>query len=479
MSEKRQITSDLLLYFAGMAVPMLVLFLRMPIYTRVFSTEMFGQFAIVNVTFTYFSAIAFRTLMNIGSRFYHRFKQEKRIDDYYRSYYQTALAAVILLLSISLIWCGLANDDFTRTLILWGMLHFIFQELLNTLTLPLRQEKKAVLVNTTRIISALVSFALLLTLTFLFELSIEAFYICTIGVNVVILLYLIFAQKLYFPSKLFTFCKQDLKEFMHFGFSDVSLSIGVMLIMNSDRYLIDLYGSKSDVGAYSLIYNLGQMLVITMVTLYQTATNPHLFELIEKSKANVIEHIPRFLYPAMYLYIPVSLIGFFFAKELSLILGPDFRELYFILPWVVGANLLYGLTHFFLVPLKFTGRYFIIIKGSLLAALVNIAFNLYFIPRYGVRAAAWSTLLAYLLLFVVYVWKSHIHFTNFRLQSHLWIRLFISIGFIAGVYITYNIFLSMHYPLAAIPVVLSMAGIYLLFNPPKKAISLLNESHEH
>ena len=424
-----------------MSVPMLVLFLRSPIYTRIFSPEFFGKYALVNITYTYLSSVTYSWVVNTSSRYFNKYKKRNQLHIY--SSLQTLFISIIILVFIgtAIIWSLFSNDLLFRRLILFGSLHFIFQETLNYLSLFLRLNKKAKLNNNIRIISALVSFAILLLLTFIYDLQIDAFYLSTIAVNLILIAYCIFRKHFKLNFRFREIPSGHIGRYLKFGLTTLATNIGIVLIMSSDRYLIKYFGNLSEVGIYNQVYNLAQMIILSMITVYQTSVNPHLLELFDKEPANYRKFLPKYIYLASYLYVLASLLIGLFPKEIILLLGEEFREGWTIIPYVVVSNLIYGLCYFLLLIHKFQSNFRILITGSLLAAIINIALNIYAIQHFGYQAAAITTFVAYGTLFIFYYLKSGLSIKDLKPMKTAFGRLIISVVVIVTVtFIVDNIF---------------------------------------
>lgn len=169
----------------------------------------------------------------------------------------------------------------------------------------------------------------------------------------------------------------------------------------SDRIILQFYVSLSALGIYSLGYTFGmiQMMVSAAIT---QAWIPFLFKRIseegESAQKRLSKLVTYYVLTICFIALGLSL----FSKELILILtNKAFHEAYTIVPIVVFAYLWNGL---YIIPLNFlflkmkTNWVFI---GTLAGATFNIAINLFFVPIYGIVAAAWATFFAFLIQFLI------------------------------------------------------------------------------
>jgi O-antigen/teichoic acid export membrane protein len=86
-----------------------------------------------------------------------------------------------------------------------------------------------------------------------------------------------------------------------------------------------------------------------------------------------------------------------FSPEVSLLLGPQYREGHRVLPLVLAGGVLWQLANYTHKPLEFLGRTRFLFALAAGAALLNILLNILLVPRFGYLAAAWTTLACFAL----------------------------------------------------------------------------------
>jgi O-antigen/teichoic acid export membrane protein len=85
-----------------------------------------------------------------------------------------------------------------------------------------------------------------------------------------------------------------------------------------------------------------------------------------------------------------------FAKDLArILLGPEFREGYLVMPIALGGIALWQLGLYLHKPFEFYERTGIMLGLAALAVTVSLVLNILLIPRFGYMAAAWNTVAAY------------------------------------------------------------------------------------
>lgn len=171
------------------------------------------------------------------------------------------------------------------------------------------------------------------------------------------------------------------------------------ILSNSDRIMIEKYVGASQAGIYNLAYSVAVVTVMFNSTLLQTI-HPWLYQQIKGDK---IYRIKKVVYPSFILIAFVNLILIIFAPELVGIFAPrQYYEAIWVIPPIAMSSLFnysYGLfadfEFYYDKPYLATG-------ASICAAVLNILLNHIFIRKFGYFAAAYTTLVSYILLAVLH-----------------------------------------------------------------------------
>lgn len=166
-------------------------------------------------------------------------------------------------------------------------------------------------------------------------------------------------------------------------------------VLNSaDRIMIDKITGKSGVGIYSLAYSIALVMTMFNQTLNQTL-GPWYFSKIKEKK---IKDIGRAVYPSYILIAVVNLMLIAFAPEIVKIFAPsDYYDAVWIIPPITMSVYF---TFSYDVFCKFEFYYEkskTITAITLIGAVLNIILNYIFIRQYGYQAAAYTTLICYII----------------------------------------------------------------------------------
>lgn len=424
---------------------MFVLFLRSPIYTRIFTPEEYGFYSLVNITFSYLSSVSFAWVSNCAWRYYLNYKINHQISTYSLLLSFLFLCSAILNIIITFTWISLADNLLLKKLIFGGFLYFLTNELINIALIPIRIEGRARLYNLLHSIRIVLSFSLLLVLTFVGNIRIEAFFISGVVINISYIIYVSGKNLFHFNVRFTLINRSELRKFLHYGFSNLSVNLCMFILISSDRYLLAAYTDIGSVGVYNQIYNIAQIGIISLINVYQAAINPVIFETLESNAKNSNKILAEFAYRSIYLFLPIIILFALFSKSISyILLGKEFRDGYYLLPYIAIGVFLNGLNYFAMVKFKFTNRLTFMLYGAIIATVINICLNVILIPIYGMIAAAITTLISYAILWMFYYLGSNNNYLfhlKYRKKYFLLLRvilLIITIYFLTMHFIGYN-----------------------------------------
>jgi O-antigen/teichoic acid export membrane protein len=403
----------LLWYLFGVFLPMATLFIRSPIYTRIFSPELYGKYTMVYITYTYLSAIFFQWITSSAWRYFKKYTNQLKTETYSQTLIRLYLLTFLILTIITFIWYHLTQDSYQRKLIFMGFLYASTQEMINTLLVPMRMKAEAKKYNLINGLRAVTSFLILLLLTFIYNYTIEAFFLAPLIINVILLISLIFNQKKYL-YRLWFHKEKNLsahsKRFYRYGLTTLVFTTCIFLLATSDRYIILLSGNYNEVGIYNQTYNIANMSIAAILMAINAALNPLLLNSLETKPNKSDELLSRLLLLAMYIGLPFTIIFSILSKHIAqLLLGPEFRSAYLLMPFIFLSALLFGASHFASVKLKFKNMFRQLMLSSGIVTCLNILLNLWWVPLYGYEWAAVSTLLSYLLFAILLFYSAKIN----------------------------------------------------------------------
>ncbi len=198
-----------------------------------------------------------------------------------------------------------------------------------------------------------------------------------------------------------------LRALLAYGLPTVPSGLAAMAVQVVDRPLMQMLSDNATAGIYQANYKLGIFMML-IVSMFQYAWQP--FYLGIASEENAPRIFSRVLTYFALVGVTVTLIVSFFIDDLirvelfhhRTLIGREYWSGVGIVPIVLLAYLWLGMSMIIeagLLIRKKTGR-LPLVTG--LAAVVNIAVNIIFIPRHGIYGGAFATLAAYVVMAVMY-----------------------------------------------------------------------------
>ncbi len=226
-------------------------------------------------------------------------------------------------------------------------------------------------------------------------------------------------------------------------------TISLNILSQSDRVFIQAIHGDAATAVYSVAYNYGLALSVVTNAIadgWLPWFHDHYFD-------GDFETIRRNMKKIVILGCYVGLACIALAPEAIRILGgPGYEEgVKCVLPIVLGIVCQYIYTHYVNIELHLKKTQYVSM-GTIVAALVNVGLNSYFIPRCGFVAAAYTTLASYFILMI-----GHFLITRILLKVKLYQDGFMFLAMIATFGV--GVLLAQTYPLTALRMGLILAGL--------------------
>jgi O-antigen/teichoic acid export membrane protein len=390
-------------------------FIKTPIFTRYFTPEEYGYLGLITITFSYISILVYSWLSGSVWRYYNAYKNKNDLRRLYSNLISIYGGATIIMFLVSIFWYMKAETQVVKDLILLSFVQYFLKELLGLYLIIVRlegQSKKYTLIHSSR---AIFSFILLYLMTFTLNYRITSVLTSVIVIDSIVLLGIVFFSRNNISFSIKSVDKKTLKLLFRFGSIGLVTNFSFLLISSSDRYLIALFTDIASVGIYNQVYNISQLSIVALVTVFFNTINPLLNKELEINFEKSNQLISNYLHVFFLFGLPVVTYLSLYSKELSFILlGEEFRSGYTIMPYIFTSALLYGLFLFIEIKFKFAEKLKNIAIGVIIAGIVNILLNLVLIPRFGYKLAAVSTLVSYLFIIFYFYIQDQVDFFNNR-----------------------------------------------------------------
>lgn len=408
-TNRKQIYTDLLWYVLGSLVPMFILFVKSPIFTRLYTPEEYGYYSIAVSSYKYLGAVLFAWLASCMWRFYHRYDREGRLAVLYSNISLILFVSSSATILLSVAAAAYVNSAVLSTLFIYCALQIMLEQAIGLLFIVIRLNGKAMLYNVLQATRVIAGFVVLCVLAFGYGVRIESLVQSIVIVDV---LFVVLATVCLHAKKVQVFlfslvAWEDIKLLMRYGSVSIVTSLGLFVLISSDRYIIAWYSDMGNVGIYNQIYNLGQITVSALIAVFFNVINPEIMKGLEYQGDSYNDVLSSYMLHFVRLFLPlVVLLSFFSQSMTELLLGESFWSGHTILPFILFSFFFYGLTQFSEFNLQFNNKFKILITGITVPAVLNITANIIGIPIWGYQFAALSTIVAYMLMFLFFTFRS-------------------------------------------------------------------------
>lgn len=450
-------------------------FITVPIFTRLLSTEEYGQFSVFN---SWLGIVSVIVTLNL---FYGVYVQGLVKFDDKRNEYSSSLQG--LCLTLVLIWT-----------LIYVVFHNFFNSLLSMTTMQMicmltmcwtnaifsfwsAEQRNDYKYKKLLIITVIVTFAkpilgIILVLNSDDKVTARIFGLAV--VELIAYIWLFFSQmhkgKTFFSFKIWKYA-------LAFAVPLVPHYLSGVVLSSSDRIMIEKMIGFSEAGIYSLAYSVSQIMTIFNTALLQT-TEPWLYK---KIKNKQIKEISSISIPMMIFVAVINIVLIAFAPEIVYIFAPvEYHNSIYVIPPVVMSVFFTFLYSFFATfEFYYEKKKYIAVSTSA-GAVVNIILNYIFIDIFGYYAAGYTTLICYIIyaachyIFMRKICKEHLDNAKpYDLKKLLMISTtFLVIGFVF--LFTYSNML-LRYGLVIIILIIFFAKYKQIIHFLKKIVEIRNQ----
>lgn len=410
-----------IIYSIGNIGIKLIGLILIPYYTneKYLSHDDFGALALLEATLLLVTGILGMAMAQGLQRWYwdkNYIEHQKTIFFTAYSFLLVVITPVLfILLTISDKITGLIFDNLDYVLLLKLTLITAGFKVLNSLTLTLLKLKsKSLLYAFVQVFSLVLTLVIILGGLIYRNLGLEAIWIGNLAGEIFIFIALIFVV---IKNISFKFDGKILVEMFNYGLPLMLTSIAGIILMTTDRYMLNSSEGLVDTGIYSLGLRIANTLKVIISTSLISGLTPLLMKKMNEERNQ--RYYSKVMTYTSFIFI-MGLLGLsLFSLEILKIFtnSPIYWESASIVA-IISFSLLFGLmrnnANIGLIIVKDTKSIGVL---TLITGAVNIILNYFFIPIWNIYGAAFATLISHLLFllftfylsqkkyFIPYEWK--------------------------------------------------------------------------
>lgn len=373
-----------------------ITFLLLPLYTKFLTPSDYGSLNYILMYSTFFGVFC---AMGLGSSFW-KFKLETSgylLADLIKITLIIQLVTAVFIFLILLIcnYFFFNNRLFYEVLLALVVEIFAFFYSLGLLLFRANFEIKRYLVTT--IIFTVISVLLNFVTVSIFALNYLGIILSSLLSNLILG---IIVLRYYFKYiKVGKYNKKLAFELIKYGFPLMIANLIFIFLSLSDRFLVRLLGGDIQLGLYTFGAKFGNLINVFIISPFFLAWNPIRWEIFEKSNG---KEIFASFYRMLIILLPM-IAALFCAFSIMVIkivtLNDDFLKGIYVIPYLVFAQVFYGLYYFNMMGLIFTDQTPKISYIIFFCALASIILNYILLPKFGFIGAGISAIIVYFLLY--------------------------------------------------------------------------------
>jgi len=392
------------IYMVGVIASRLAGFIMLPIYTSVLTTSDYGVLELLSITVDVMGTIG---SLGIAAGVF-KFHAEYDAESDKNAVVSTATIA-LLILTLIVASLGFAFSGVLSPLVLGEGGRTLYFQLF--FAIHFCQQAEAVPLLLLRIQDRPLAFVTVGVLKLVAQLSLNIWLVVFLRMGVLGVLVSNLATGAFFSLGLTVYLFRSvgtqlsvakIRRMARFGFPMMFWFLGNFVLVFSDRYFVNAHAGLSEVGIYSLGYRFATLISALAFGPFQRAWDPQRFELAKQPDSG--DTFTRvFTYLNLLLGLAALGIALFAQDVLRIMARPEFHPAYRVVPILLLAQIIYHWVPFANLGLLLKERTHVLAIVSGASVVVVLALNQLLVPRYGVMGAAFATLGAYAIRFVLVV----------------------------------------------------------------------------
>lgn len=377
--------------------------ITLPIYTQFISVGDFGVFGILEITL-----LILVEILSLGqANSILVFNNMGEYKDKTKSVFFTIGVYVTVVNIIFLAFCLLWGHDISGSFDKQGLFNQYFYIILavillrvfnNILLNKIRADERSSFFTTVTLIKIGVTVGLIVYFVAFLKLNVWGIFYAYLAAEIIA-----FIIQLPFLIKQleFSFDSELLKKSAKFGFPLIFSSIGIMILNLSDRYILNYYTDTTSVGLYDLGYRIAGVLNMFLIIPFNYTLMPAATKMYKQP--GDLRYYSKVMTYLCFVIIWGGLAISLFSKEIVHIIAlkPDFYPAFQVVPVIILSYVFSATRNYASLGMFLTQKTGSIAYITLAAGALNVILNFIFIPEYGMMAAAYNTLISFVIFYFV------------------------------------------------------------------------------
>lgn len=192
-----------------------------------------------------------------------------------------------------------------------------------------------------------------------------------------------------------SFSVSTISPLFRFGLPLIFSASAWFVLEMSDRYFLAYFRGLEDVAIYGLGYKIASILLFTVVSPFQKAYGPFVYEIMGQSDAK--QKLARiFFYLISSLFLAAIGISIASPMLLKIIAPHEYRNSYFVILSILPVGIITGIFYWASTLIHIVKKTYVISIVMIISMTMNLILNYFLIPKFGWPGAALSTNISFL-----------------------------------------------------------------------------------
>lgn len=462
MNKEKQLFKNTAIVSIGKLCTQLITFFLLPLYTYALSTEEYGIVDLLNTLISLFIPIV---ILQIDQGVFRYLLDAREKEDEKKKIISSTIFFIMLqsivYLAIFAIVSQFIHNDYKYFLAI-NLVAMAFSTVLLQISRGMGDNVRYAIGS---FFTGFVTVILNIVLIVIFKLGAYGLLIASLFGNIVCVVYIFFAKKLYNYTKIKHIDRTTLKSILKYSILLVPNMLSWWIVSASDRLIIATVIGVSANGIYSAANHFSGIFSTLNNVINMTWTESAALNIEAEDKEIFFSKIFK-LYIQFFGALCLGVIAFM-PFAFSLLVNEKFNSAYYQIPILLIATFFNILTSFLgsiYIAKKLTNE---IAKTSIISAVINIILNISLIHFIGLYAASISTLVSYLIMFIYRLIDSR-KYVKLQLNQKLLFSLMIMCGITTIVYYIRNVILC-----GIVVAIITIYAIYINKDNAKLILDLI------
>ncbi|SCG82477.1 hypothetical protein DW1_0869 [Proteiniborus sp. DW1] len=394
MDRYKKLASNTFIFAIGTFSSKLLVFLMLPLYTRVLSSSEYGKLDLIVQTCNILIPIVSAGILNAVIRFGLDNSTNKK------SVFSIGLMINLLgVIGLIVFMPLLKRIDFISEYIMYVYLFILMSSLHSLCSNFTRSQEYIRLYALDGVLRTALTIALNIIFLVVFKYGIAGYLLATIISDLISAIMLFTVAKLYNYVSLNYIDKTTFKNMLKYSIPLIPTTISIWIISMSDRYILSYILGSGANGLYAIAYKVPTIITI-VAGIFMDAWQISAIDEYQKGDKGWFFSRVLNVYSSL-LFCGASVIVAFTKLITRLLASPEFYITWSYIPVLVMATLFASLATFLASIYMMHKKSEYVFTTTTISAIINIILNLHLIPKYGIQGATIATLISYICMFMI------------------------------------------------------------------------------